>query len=588
MIVEMQKVTVLVSSRDRDAALGRLRDLGVVHVHAVKTPASDDIHTLETEMSNVARALLLIGADESKRGRADADGAPAKEILALAQEKDALQRELAEHQASNRWFEAWGAVSYASLVALRKAGIAVRFYVADKNALKKGLPEGQVVEVIKEGEQGTYLAHFSEAPGERLAFREDPMPQVEVVPMRARMGEVEAEIAEIDRKLKNLADTADALFAYRDDLTRRLEFSTVKHGMGEDGPIAYLQGFCPTEDIDAIKGAAAESGWAYAIQDPDDPGEVPTLIRTSKWVRIINPVFSFMGTVPGYQEFDISFWFLLFFSLFYAMLVGDGGYGMVFLAGTLYARRKAREASSEPFVLMYLLSGATIVWGAISGTWFGMEIPEGSFLNRTIIQELSSVGGDQNFMMYLCFIIGAIQLSIAHGLIAVRNHRSPVALSQIGWIGIIWALFFVAGNLVLGKPFPAYGLPLLFGGVALVLLFANFQKNIIKGVLASLGDLPLSVISGFSDVVSYLRLFAVGFATYIVASSFNGMVPGANTVINGLISAIILFLGHGINIILAVMAVVVHGIRLNMLEFSGHLGMQWSGKPYRPFRTSEE
>jgi len=192
-------------------------------------------------------------------------------------------------------------------------------------------------------------------------------------------------------------------------------------------------------------------------------------------------------------------------------------------------------------------------------------------------------------MMYLCFLVGAIHLTIAHALIAARNVKSPVALSQLGWIGIIWGLFFVAGKLVLSKPFPDFGLLLLFAGMALVLLFANFQKNIAKGALVTLGDLPLSVIGSFSDVVSYLRLFAVGFATFIVASSFNSMAASAGAgLIGGLIAAIILFLGHGLNIILALMAVVVHGIRLNMLEFSGHLNMQWSGKPYRPFKTSPE
>ena len=126
----------------------------------------------------------------------------------------------------------------------------------------------------------------------------------------------------------------------------------------------------------------------------------------------------------------------------------------------------------------------------------------------------------------------------------------------------------------------------LSAGVALVLLFQNFQRNVVKGVLATLADLPLSLISAFSDIVSYLRLFAVGYASVVVASSFNGMAgPMLGSPLTGLFGAVILFLGHGLNIILGMMAVIVHGIRLNMLEFSGHLGMQWSGKPYKPFKA---
>lgn len=594
MIVEMQKITILVSARDRDAALGRLRELGVVHVHAIKTPAADALQAIEVEMANVGRCLQLVAAYADGSQVADPGPAAAcvEDILALAQERDELRRELAENQGYDRWFEEWGAVSLASLQALRQAGIGVRFYVADKKGMKD-LPADLILQVVKEDEKGVHLAHFSEGPAERLDFREDPMPQVEVGPMRVRMAEIEAKLAEVDAKLQKFAGVGDSLLAHREALAQRLEFSKVKHGMGEAGPIAYLQGFCPTEEVEVVKKAAGEVGWAYAIQDPDDPREVPTQVRTSKWVRIIQPVFSFMGTVPGYEEYDISFWFLLFFGLFYAMLVGDGGYGLVFLLATLYVRRKAKDAPGEPFALMYVLSVATIIWGAISGTWFGMQsifqIESLAFLKGLVIEPISSMGGDQNFMMYLCFLIGAIQLSIAHGLIAARLIKSPVALSQVGWIGIIWALFFVAGKLVLGKPFPDFGMPLLLVSLGLVLFFANFQKNILKGALTTLGNLPLSVISAFSDVVSYLRLFAVGFATFIVASSFNGMAAEAGTgVIGGLIAAVILFLGHGINIILALMAVVVHGIRLNMLEFSGHLNMQWSGKPYRPFKVAAE
>ena len=114
----------------------------------------------------------------------------------------------------------------------------------------------------------------------------------------------------------------------------------------------------------------------------------------------------------------------------------------------------------------------------------------------------------------------------------------------------------------------------------------NFQKNVFKGIAKTLSSLPLDIISSFSDVVSYLRLFAVGYATVTVALSFNGMAGqlGFGSVVTSLISSLILFLGHSLNIILALMSVIVHGIRLNMLEFSGHLNMQWSGRPYAPFK----
>ena len=295
-----------------------------------------------------------------------------------------------------------------------------------------------------------------------------------------------------------------------------------------------------------------------------------------------------MGTLPGYNEVDISFWFLIFFILFFAMLIGDGGYGLIFLITTFLINRKFKNIPREPIFLLYLLSGTTIVWGAITGTWFGVEkIAQLPFLNTLVIQQINSfVATSQGFMMYLCFFIGVIQLSIAHGVIAFNYINSPLALGQVGWISVLWGLFFVAGKLVLNKPLPVITMPLLIAGIVLILLFSNPHRNIFKRIGVTLGDLPLKVISSFSDIVSYLRLFAVGYASSVVAESFNNMAVGSgiDSILKGFIAALILFLGHSLNIILGFMAVIVHGIRLNMLEFSGHLNMQWSGKEYQPFK----
>ncbi len=236
---------------------------------------------------------------------------------------------------------------------------------------------------------------------------------------------------------------------------------------------------------------------------------------------------------------------------------------------------------------MYVLSGATIGWGAISGTWFGyQEIAQLPILSLLVVDEVNSfVDENQPFMMFLCFVIGAVHLTIARATAALRKINSVTALSELGWIGIIWSLFFVAGNLVLGRSIPEYTMWLLGSGIGLVLLFANQQPSVLRGVVTTLADLPLKLIGSFSDIVSYLRLFAVGYASVVVASSFNDMALeiGFDSLVGGFGAAGVLFVGHALNVTLGMMAVIVHGIRLNMLEFSGHLGMQWSGKPYRPF-----
>ncbi len=296
-----------------------------------------------------------------------------------------------------------------------------------------------------------------------------------------------------------------------------------------------------------------------------------------------------MGTLPGYEEKDISLWFLLFLSLFFAMLIGDAGYGLLFLGFTFYAQKKAgKKAPQEVFRLIYVMSGATIIWGVLTGTYFGSaQIAQIPFLNSMVIHQIDSFAeNNSQFVMYLCFFIGVIQLTIAHLLNAVKVMNSLRALGELGWIAILWGIFFLAGFLVVQKPLSPATVPLLGGGLLTALIFSNFQKNVLKGMMQTLVDLPLSVIGSFSDIMSYLRLFAVGFASVTVASSFNQIAIGSgiDTILKGLLAAVVLFFGHALNITLGIMAVLVHGVRLNMLEFSGHLNQQWSGREYQPFK----
>ncbi len=572
MIAPMMKITLLLSARNRDAALKRLRALGVLHVRNITPPLSTDIDTLAVEMDNLEKATIIL---DEIIGRADSDeGPPAgagdldprqavTDILDLAQERTNIENSLLEHQPISEWYERWGDISRSTIMELREAGLWVRLYIGDRKTVRSLPPETQFIEARDEA--GTiFFAYFGDTQIDRLDFREEPVPEIEAPDLRAKIAGWEERIEEVDLELYAISSVRDGLDDLKTEIGKQLEFSNVMHGMGEEEKFAWLQGFCPKDTVEAVKEAAEEDGWAYLIEKPDDPDEVPTLIRNPKWLRIIEPMFNFLGTKPGYAEFDISMPFLIFFSLFFAMIVSDAGYGLIFVALGFFAQKKfGAKAPKEPFLLLYVLGGSTMFWGLISGNWFGAE-----GIGQLPIFEWALIRG------------------VAHALRAFRVINSPKALAEAGWIFIVWTLFFVAGTLVISKDFPPFGMPLLIAGVLLVILFANFQKNIVKGALITLGDLPLTMISSFSDVVSYLRLFAVGYASVTVAASFNGMAvgDGITGIVAGIAAALTLFLGHSLNIVLCLMGVIVHGVRLNMLEFSGHMSMQWSGQEYLPFK----
>jgi len=224
-----------------------------------------------------------------------------------------------------------------------------------------------------------------------------------------------------------------------------------------------------------------------------------------------------------------------------------------------------------------------VIWGILTGTFFGHE-----WLPQWVKPLAPALNDDKNVQM-LCFFIGAIHLSIAHIWRFITKVPSSKALADLGWVTIIWGGFFLANTLILARSFPVYGRWLFIIGPILVILFTDPQKNIFKGVGNGLQNFLLSVVNSFTDVVSYVRLFAVGLASVAVADSFNSMAmdSGFNSIASGLLAALILLVGHSLNIVLGPMSVLVHGVRLNVLEFCSHVDIKWSGFDYKPLKEEE-
>ena len=597
MIVPMSKVTLLVNRPDQEAALKTLRKMGLVHINIPRNLISEDITRIEEKLNRAEKAVNAIPVTDKPAAPTSHSAKDSiDEILEIVELTANLQRRHDELHEKEAWYERWGKISLKDVSRLANDGLYVKLYSASRSALET-LPEDQWVFVIGGDKNDVQLALIATEKDQKLPLKEEILPDMEWQDIREEEREIEKDLKKLTEKLHTYAGDSDKIKEKIAKIEKDLMLAKIRDSMAEEGPVVLLEGYIPEEKKDVIKKGADQNGWGYIIDKPSEEDLPPTLVKSPKWIETIKPIFDFMGTVPGYREYDISLWFLIFFSLFFAMLIGDAGYGIIFILLTIWVRTKFRKAPSEPFRLMYVLGGATFFWGVISGTWFGSEqIAAIPFFKQFIIAPVSSFdpndpsafNDNQNFMMAMCFVIGAVHLTIAHLINAWKLRKSLNALGQIGWALIIWGVFFLAGQLVLSKPMPAAGGLLLSVGFLMALFFSATEKGFVKGALASLGNLPLNMISGFSDVVSYLRLFAVGYASVVVAYSFNQMAVGDGITgfFSGLIAAMILFLGHGLNIILGAMSIIVHGVRLNMLEFSGHLGMEWSGVKYEPFNES--
>lgn len=344
----------------------------------------------------------------------------------------------------------------------------------------------------------------------------------------------------------------------------------------------------------------------------DEPGEedaVPTKLENNKVVSLIYPVSDFLGTVPGYREYDISGWFLLFFSLFFGMIFGDGGYGLLITLISVFAIIKNHKKNLQPFILLLILGLTTTLWGMLTCNWFGVppqSLPESLKplllkLDWNWISNASSLPEDtvtQNLQIF-CFTIALVQLAVAHIKGIVRNIRSLKCLGEAGSLFMLMGIYYLVLNMVVSSerfPFDlvlfegikasSVMFPLIGVGFGLSFIFSNYEGSVLKSVLESFKNIIsvlLGVVNVFSDIVSYIRLWAVGLAGAAIANTVNEM---AGPVMGGFViflGILLLGFGHGLNMILNVLSVIVHGVRLNTLEFSSHLGMTWSGFKYKPF-----
>jgi V/A-type H+-transporting ATPase subunit I len=577
MIVPMSQIAVLFQRTTTEAALARLQALGAVHIAHVTTPRGEDLETARQTQALVDDALTALGGRE-QAGAGD-EAADLDALVTAVSRHKALQRE--QLQLRDRMAEAalFGNVEAATLTALTEDGVNVRFVEVAEDEAPALLPGIAAVELATDGRRRR-LAVIAAGDIPDLPGRELTLSETSASALQARAAEVEAELTTCAEALDAHAGALSALQAAAGSRAAALSRLEVASGMGADGGIAYVTGFIPSTQAAEIKAAAAEAGWGVHIGEPTTAAAAPTLISNPAWVRPIRAVMDFIGVVPGYGEVDISRAFLIFFSLFVAMIVGDFGYGVLMVLGTLTAMKLVKKPLPSGLVPLLLLTGVcTIIWGLVTGNCFGLaKLPP--LLAAARIDWLKQ----DNNVILTCFAIGAVHLTLAHFWNGLRQLNTPQCLAQFGWIATTWTMYFAACSAVLGAPFPGWVYYLFGVGVVLIILFTTPISEL-KAEWHNHAMLPLSLVSNFVDVVSYVRLFAVGMATFAVAEALNDIAAGIgfDGLVSGLLAALVLFFGHMLNIMLAAMGVLVHGIRLNTLEFSGHLGMRWDGVAYNPF-----
>ena len=406
---------------------------------------------------------------------------------------------------------------------------------------------------------------------------------------------------EEDTAVASSADSSVTLAASGNAATAALGSGNAANGTAgnaEKEPIrlARLSGYILAEKQADFAGLAKANGWAFISDDPAEEDAVPTAMRHNRFVQLLTPLTDFLGTVPGYREPDISLWFLLFFGIFFAMIFGDAGYGgiLVILSLIGIGKAKAKEQPAPLAMQMFLYLGVlTVIWGTATCNWFGISVDYiPAWLKNLSVPAISNATEESirnaNLMQF-CFTLGLIQLTIGHIISIVRNIRSPQILGHVGSIAMLCGMYVVVLSLVVSAERYQINQPVMIaigGGFALNFIFSNYQTGIGQSIVDSLKNIItmfLGVVNVFADIMSYIRLWAVGLAGSAISATVNQMAGPALGSFLIFLGVLLLFFGHGLNYIMNVLSVIVHGVRLNTLEFSNHVGLTWAGFKYEPF-----
>ena len=587
-IAVMHKVTFIGMTVDRDRLLTDLQEIGSVQIIPL---ASGSVAFAQTAPTAGAREALKFLQMYPQRRRQVLDKQrfnPVEvelrtlevrnRLLDLEDERDFLIKRIQD-------MRPWGDFVLPPLQEMDNRRL--WFYVIPHEELPKIEGAVPVWEIIRRDNQFCYVAVVDEEEPSKM-----PVPRVHLGykprhELEARLDDVEFAIEDAQAERAYLTRWHD-LFSH--DLNRLEDLAVCQSAaaQGYSNDLAFaLQGWAPAESLSALKDYSKEQGFYFASEASRQEDNPPTFMRNPSWISAGEDLVNFYMT-PGYRTWDPSGITFVSFAIFFAMILSDAGYAAVMGLALMFMWNKlGHSASGRRFRPLTLsIVAASLAFGMLVGSYFGVTPADDSWLGKLHLLEMSNT----NRMMMISVVIGVFHIVLANVMNAYRYEHWLDRLPSIGWIGVVCGGFLLAiSGSTTAVGLQESGVTLIALGALLIVLFTAPREK----PLARLGQglLGLTRLSGaLGDILSYLRLFALGLASGSLAVEFNHMATGVYEGYPGIglfFALLILVLGHAVNLFLGITSGVIHGLRLNVIEFF-NWGLKEEGTLYKPFKKIGE
>lgn len=593
-IAKLSKVTICGLSGDKSHLLQDLQALGCMHLLPLR-PAPREVEEIASPRAEAAyKALQFLTPIPLKRRQVLRD--PTFDVDKLVKEALELKQQLRETTDRRDFLghriaevEPWGDILFPPEESL--AGYHFWFYILPLNELKSLKKIDLPWQIVRRDNRFAYVVVIStdEPASDLLPVPRTHTGKLPISELKAKLEDTEVEIEELRARRVALTRYIYLLSVNIAEAENRASLAFANQQTRDEEGVVAIQGWVPNDAIPDVANLVKELGLACLIEKPGPGDNPPTLLEDSPKLDAGKDLALFYQ-IPSYMSWDPSLILLFSFSLFFAMILSDAGYAAVLMMTlAIFWKRLGHSEKARSYRLTGIfLFSTSIVWGIMVGSYFGLSPSKGSWLATLHVLRLD----DFDTMMTISIFVGVVHLTLANGINAWVNRGRLVALSSIGWIAALigGVTLWRAGTHDVarqaGTLFLCVGLLLsfLFSSERVVTRPADYLWRGLDGFKALTGALSM-----FGDVLSYMRLFALGLAAASLALTFNNLASELATAVPGLgllLAILILLIGHILNIVLSIMSGVVHGLRLNYIEFF-KWGLPSEGTVFRKFARKE-
>ncbi|ERI88532.1 V-type ATPase subunit family protein [Bacteroides pyogenes F0041] len=605
MIAKMKKLTFLVYHKEYEVFLNSLRELGVVHIVEKQQGIAENAELQDNiRLSNRLLATLKMLQRQphekdavvvTKGGTAARGLQVLDEVDTLQAEHGRLQMELQGYAKERAALQVWGDFEPENIRRLEKAGYVVGFYSCSERAYKEGWQNEYNAMVVNRISSKVYFITVTKKGQEiDLDIEQSKLSAYSLTHLEMLYNTTEQAINEIEKKLVLLSETeTSSLEAAIKEIQSRIEFSKVmlstEQTVGDK--LKLIEGWIPVAAQPAVEAFLNKSHAYYEIADPVPEDNVPILLNNKGLFAWFEPICK-LYMLPKYNEIDLTPFFAPFFMVFFGLCLGDSGYGLfLFIGATIYrfVAKKISSSMKSILSLIQVLGASTFFAGLLTGIFFGANIYD---LDWPFVQKLKElVYLDNNQMFRLSLILGAIQIMFGMILKAVNQTIQfgfKYAVATIGWIILLLSTAFSVlfpGVMPLGS---TPHLVILCICAVMIFFYNSPGKNIFLNIGLGFWDSYNMATGLLGDILSYVRLFALGLSGGILAGVFNSLAVGMspdNAIIGPIIMVLIFVIGHAINMFMNVLGAMVHPMRLTFVEFFKNSGYEGGGKEYKPFKS---